>query len=450
MKTTLISWTILAFVAAMLVACGNQGGQSSGAASSVPPETPKAQAPTLTPTPTQDRAAEGTVPSAQEPATEKPAAPESTAPAASPAPEAAPEVTPLPDVLARVAGKDITKQQFEREYAVRTRQIEMRTRRRVPPSDEVSAMVLKNMIESQTLGVLAERAGIKITDEELQAEFQENKKQLPSEEEYLAYLKRENLTEPELLELIRGSMVTSRYIDSATASLQVSDEEMNQEYEKLKGAGVLERKTDTTDVAHILVKVAPGADEAAWQEGKQRIDQARARVVAGESFADVAKEVSQDPGSAQRGGAYKDVSPGKMAPEFEEKMLSTPVGQVSEAFKTSYGWHVLTVTGKHQAGPVAMDDVKEDLTQGVLSKKRREAVRKTLDDAKNAVNVEVFFLKDLVFPPKTSGEPAPGQPAAPGAEPATAPQKTTEQPASDAGNAAAQPASSSETKAPSQ
>jgi peptidyl-prolyl cis-trans isomerase A (cyclophilin A) len=108
-----------------------------------------------------------------------------------------------------------------------------------------------------------------------------------------------------------------------------------------------EKKGDeeTVDVAHILV-LASG-DEAAWAKAKEKIDAALARVKAGEDFGKVASEVSEDPGSKQKGGAYPNTPHGKMVPEFDKVMFATPVGEVSEPFRTSYGWHILKVTGRH-------------------------------------------------------------------------------------------------------
>lgn len=102
---------------------------------------------------------------------------------------------------------------------------------------------------------------------------------------------------------------------------------------------------ETVDVSHILIKVS--GDEAAWAEAKKKIDAIRARIMAGEDFAAVAREVSEDPGSKKSGGAYPNTPRGMMVPEFEKVMFETPVGQVSEPFRTKFGWHILKVTGRH-------------------------------------------------------------------------------------------------------
>ena len=67
------------------------------------------------------------------------------------------------------------------------------------------------------------------------------------------------------------------------------------------------------------------------------------RVANGESMEALAKEYSDDPGSARNGGELGWVSTGEMVPEFEKQMLETPTGQLSNVFETQYGWHFLRV-----------------------------------------------------------------------------------------------------------
>jgi peptidyl-prolyl cis-trans isomerase SurA len=65
------------------------------------------------------------------------------------------------------------------------------------------------------------------------------------------------------------------------------------------------------------------------------------RIKKGESFADLAKKYSEDPGSAPNGGKYTDVNKGDFMKKFEEKLLSLKPGEISKPFKTSYGYHIV-------------------------------------------------------------------------------------------------------------
>jgi parvulin-like peptidyl-prolyl isomerase len=158
--------------------------------------------------------------------------------------------------------------------------------------------------------------------------------------------------------------------------------------------------------------------------------------VAGEKFADVAKEVTEDPGSKEQGGLYTDVPKGRMVPTFDEKMLSTPVGQVSEPFRTQYGWHILTVVAKHPAGPMTLDDAKDGIKKRLLEAKRFQVRDQMMQDAEKGAKVEILYapFAEAAKPP----EP-PASPATPAAPPAAAAPTAPATPAAPAAPADAKP-----------
>lgn len=87
---------------------------------------------------------------------------------------------------------------------------------------------------------------------------------------------------------------------------------------------------------HILVR-------ASEDDARAKIDAAAERLAAGEDFAAVAKEVSQDPGSKNKGGDLGWVSAGMMVAPFEDAMFALEAGAVSEPVETQFGWHLIQV-----------------------------------------------------------------------------------------------------------
>jgi peptidyl-prolyl cis-trans isomerase SurA len=98
-----------------------------------------------------------------------------------------------------------------------------------------------------------------------------------------------------------------------------------------------------TEVRHILIKPSEILSDAQAGELAQSL---RQRVEAGEDFAVLAEEYSEDIGSAAEGGALGWTSPGQMVPEFEAAMADTPVGEVSQPVRSQFGWHILEVLGR--------------------------------------------------------------------------------------------------------
>lgn len=96
---------------------------------------------------------------------------------------------------------------------------------------------------------------------------------------------------------------------------------------------------------HILIK--PN-EILSTEDARQKLEDIRARLLQGASFADLARTYSDDPGSARQGGDLGWVTQGDMVPEFDAMMRKTPVDSVSDVFQTPYGWHLLTVTGSRE------------------------------------------------------------------------------------------------------
>jgi len=105
--------------------------------------------------------------------------------------------------------------------------------------------------------------------------------------------------------------------------------------------------TVEVNARHILIKSNIILSD---EKAKQLLAGYREDIVSGKkSFAALANEYSQDPGSAVKGGELGWADPSMYVPEFKELALSLPVGEISQPFRTMHGWHILEVTGKRES-----------------------------------------------------------------------------------------------------
>lgn len=105
----------------------------------------------------------------------------------------------------------------------------------------------------------------------------------------------------------------------------------------------IERLVEQTNVRHILVKPNEVLDDEAAREF---ITSLKERIESGEDFAELAKEHSDDIGSAQEGGELGWTNPGQMVSEFETAMAGAEVGVLTDPVRSEFGWHILEVTDR--------------------------------------------------------------------------------------------------------
>ncbi len=100
-----------------------------------------------------------------------------------------------------------------------------------------------------------------------------------------------------------------------------------------------------TKARHILVKPSEIMTD---DQARDLVAQLRSRALADEDFAGLAREYSEDIGSAQEGGELGWTTPGQMVAEFEAVMTETPVDQISQPVRTQFGWHIIKVEGRRE------------------------------------------------------------------------------------------------------
>ncbi|MFC3678798.1 peptidylprolyl isomerase [Bacterioplanoides pacificum] len=121
-------------------------------------------------------------------------------------------------------------------------------------------------------------------------------------------------------------------------------------------------------VRHILIQTNELRDAA---RSKELIDQLYQRLQAGEDFAELAREFSDDPGSAASGGDLGWVSPGDMVPAFDKTMAAAQPGQLSQPFESRFGWHILQVQERKQTD-VGAEKQRNQVRQMLYSRRFEE------------------------------------------------------------------------------
>jgi peptidyl-prolyl cis-trans isomerase SurA len=107
----------------------------------------------------------------------------------------------------------------------------------------------------------------------------------------------------------------------------------------------LQTVVEQVHARHILLKPTEIQDDATVE---QRLRTVRERILAGEDFAGIAKTLSEDPGSASEGGDLGWTGPGTFVPEFEATLGKLAENEISQPFRTQFGWHIIQLLGRRQ------------------------------------------------------------------------------------------------------
>ncbi|MDO6746798.1 peptidylprolyl isomerase [Gilvimarinus sp. 1_MG-2023] len=151
-------------------------------------------------------------------------------------------------------------------------------------------------------------------------------------------------------------------------------------------------KADRVSVSHILIKINE-TPEAALATAEQ----VKAKLQAGEPFADLALEFSGDPSVKQNKGDLGFFEKGKMVPEFEKAAFAlAEVGDISDPVKTQFGYHIIQLNEKAKAEQLPFEAVKDE----IIAKQKRELLRevnsnttlqaRALNKENMTINTELF------------------------------------------------------------
>ena len=227
--------------------------------------------------------------------------------------------------------------------------------------------VLQNLVYEK---VLSEK--YKVTDKELDKRVEDIKAELGDNFE-MALAQYGYEDEDDFKEQMKLPLMQEK---AAIKDIKVTEEEMKEYYENIK---------PEIHARHILVE-----DEKTAKDLKAKID-------AGESFEELAKQNSTDEGSKESGGDLGWFGSGKMVAEFEEAAYALEVGKVSEPVQSEYGYHIIEVLDKKEKK--SYEDMKKEIEYEVkVSKIDSETIQKVMEEELKSADVKVKDkeLKDAI------------------------------------------------------
>jgi parvulin-like peptidyl-prolyl isomerase len=245
------------------------------------------------------------------------------------------------------------------------------------------------MVEQEVVAQAAEKEGIEADAAEVDKHIDEMRSVFDRDDQFVMKLESDGFTEESFRRHIERMMAAKIYLDRIRMDASdVSDREVQRFYDENKGRLTL---PEQVRVRHILLKWKPLGtqdDRGAIREQMQPILE-RAR--AGEDFASLAREVSEDSGTKQNGGDTGFFMRGTMVPAFEESAFTLEPGEISDPIDTVFGVHILKVEERKESRLLPLDEVREDLRDYVREEKMEAAAQAKIDELRAAADVEVLI-----------------------------------------------------------
>ena len=313
--------------------------------------------------------------------TKTPQAKNETAPAAK---SSMPQTSPT-DVLAKVNGTPITRAEVDRAVKILLAQSRVTQQPDPETMKKAEDAALDQLVNAEVVYQAGLKLEIKDLDKQVSDKAAQGKARFPSPSEYEAALKANNITEKEILELIRRDIVIGNLFEKdVTGKLTVSEADVKKFYDENQDKF---KKPESYHASHILIGVKPEASSEEKQKAREKTESIRKRIAAGEDFAALAKAESSCPSSAQ-GGDLGFFGKGEMVPPFENATAALKPGEISGVVETQFGYHIIKLVEKKEGGTVKLDEAKDDIQNYLKQLKAQKAVSEYVAKLKSSAKIE--------------------------------------------------------------
>lgn len=257
---------------------------------------------------------------------------------------------------------------------------------RIPP-ERMAGMrrqLLSGIIEQHVLRTLlleeADRRKVEVTKDDEDKAYEKIRANLPAGKTLEEVLKTSPMGEEKMKqEIAVGIRIDKLLAESQPTNSPVTDEELTAFIEENKDRlSVPERAT----AQHILVATNPEDDEATRQAKKDKLEKIRQDLLKGGDFAKAALENSDCP-SKQKGGDLGTFAKGQMVKPFEDAAFSQEVGAIGPIVETQFGYHIIKVTDRKEAGMAS----REEVSQVLAAQKRQKALKDFVEDLKSKAKI---------------------------------------------------------------
>ena len=257
--------------------------------------------------------------------------------------------------------------------------------------DQLNRQALDTLIDIELLYQESQRRGFEISEERIEEQLNSLRTQFGDEEGYAAALEQIGISDGELRTELGRQLAIQEMIDKdITPATTVSEQESTDFYENNPAFFF---SPEQVRASHILILVSPDAGEEEKSEARSRITEIRKRIVAGEDFAELAGQFSED-NSGMNGGDLGFFQREQMVKPFADAAFSLQIGELSEVVTTQYGFHLIRVTDRKAESVVPFEQVQLKIFEYLQREKVMVTIEELAAQLRSQAEIQEYTLPE--------------------------------------------------------
>jgi peptidyl-prolyl cis-trans isomerase SurA len=304
----------------------------------------------------------------------------------------------IEQILVKVNGELFTKTDLENRQVTTLRQRGSQLDLKDDPLnqqlrqalDSVTPQIMVDAIDEMLIVQRGKELGYRLSDEQFKSVLENIKKEnkLESDEQFEAALKQENMTLVELRRNLERQMIVQRVQQNEVmGKIGVTELEARAYYDSHIAEFTTPPSVALREILITIPADAKGINVAVDEETRERVEQIRKRIVAGESFEKLSSELSDSPSRANA-GLIGPISVTDLSPELRKVVESLKVGGVTEVMRTPRGYQLLKLESSTPTETLPFEQAREQISDRVFTDKRKQEFQKYLEKLRSQAIIE--------------------------------------------------------------
>ncbi len=295
---------------------------------------------------------------------------------------------PADDKVAEVNGVPILRRNFQIDYR---QAVQAHAQKGNPVNEaylrDLRANLIDYLVETELLMQDAARQGITISPQELDQSVAAARAASGNDLQFRATLRNAGMSLEEFRSRRRQELTIKKLITTHIApEARVSDQEIEEYYRQ---NGERFRIPERLHIHHITRHLPPDADETQKSTVRQRILSLKQQIAAGDDFAALARQFSDD-ASRDKGGDLGFIDARQASLKFGPQVLTLPTGQVSDPLETPLRVHLVTVEARQPSREIPLVSVREGIRRQLYQEKTRAPVRAYVKALRQKAEIVIY------------------------------------------------------------